>query len=75
MLLDDKELRELRDRLGEKEFRRAYQRLYQDVRNAPNKRYSGKHYENSPEKLKAIREKYRNGVTKEQINKMLEELK
>ena len=26
-------------------------------------RASGKHYENTPEKLEAIKEKYRNGVT------------
>ena len=75
MLLDDEELCDLRDRLGEEKFRRVYRRLYQEVRNSPNKRYSGLHYENSSEKLKAIKEKYKHGVTKEQINKMLEELK
>lgn len=35
-------------------------------------RYSGKVYENSPEKLQAIKEKYKNGVTVEHIKAMLE---
>lgn len=34
-------------------------------------RYSGKKYENSPEKLQAIKEKYKNGVTIGHINQML----
>jgi hypothetical protein len=36
-----------------------------------NKRFSGKHYKNSPEKLAAIKEKYKNGVSKSIIEEML----
>ena len=36
------------------------------------KRFSGQSYENSTEKLMAIREKYKNGVNKEIIEEMME---
>lgn len=36
------------------------------------KRFSGKWYRNSPEKLQAIKEKYRNGVSKGLIENWLE---
>lgn len=67
----DKELLAYRDVIGEKEFRLEYYKLYSEPRNTPDKRYSGKRYENSPEKLKAIKEKYKNGVTEEHIKEML----
>lgn len=35
-------------------------------------RFSGKVYENSPEKLQSIKEKYKNGITIEHIKAMLE---
>lgn len=34
-------------------------------------RTSGKHYENTPEKLEAIKEKYRNGVSREMIEEWI----
>lgn len=67
----DKELLAYRDIVGEEQFRIEYHRLYSEPRNTPDKRYSGKKYENSPEKLKAIKEKYKNGVTEEHIKEML----
>ena len=36
-----------------------------------NVKYSGKHYVNSPEKLNAIKQKYKNGVTQEIIEEWL----
>ena len=35
-----------------------------------NERFSGLEYKNSPEKIKAIKEKYKNGVTEEIIKEM-----
>ncbi len=37
----------------------------------PNERFSGLKYENSPDKLNAIKEKYKNGVTEEILKEML----
>lgn len=37
-------------------------------------RFSGKWYRNSPEKLQAIKEKYRNGVSKTQIEDRINSL-
>ena len=37
-----------------------------------NRRFSGKHYENSPEKIKQLKEKYKNGISLKTINEMLE---
>lgn len=72
-LMDDKELRDYRELVGNKEFRRQYQCLYQEAVQCP-KRYSGKEYKNSPEKLKAIREKYKKGVTDKTVKEMLDKL-
>lgn len=36
------------------------------------RRNSGKHYENSAEKIAAIKEKYKKGVSLDDINRMLE---
>lgn len=72
-LIDDEELRGYRELIGNKEFRRQYQRLYQEAVQSP-KRYSGKEYKNSPEKLKAIREKYKKGVTDKTVKEMLDKL-
>lgn len=52
-------------KIGQKE----YKRIQSSVCNRSKRildndlRASGKHYENTPEKLEAIKEKYRNGVT------------
>lgn len=72
-LMDDKELRDYRELIGNEEFRRQYQRLYQEAVQCP-KRYSGKEYKNSPEKLKAIREKYKKGVADKTVKEMLDKL-
>lgn len=71
--MDDKELRDYRELIGKVEFRRQYQRLYQEAIQCP-KRYSEKEYTNSPEKLKAIREKYKKGVTDKTVKDMLDKL-
>lgn len=61
----DEELREYQMEIGQKEYRRILS--YTCNRSARIRdndlRASGKHYENTPEKLEAIKEKYRNGVT------------
>lgn len=63
--ISDAELREWQLEIGQKEYRRIL--TYVCNRSARIRdndlRASGKHYENTPEKLEAIKEKYRNGVT------------
>lgn len=55
------------------ELKRALERYY---KNHPKRyeRFSGKWYRNSPEKLQAIKEKYRNGVSKTQIEDWINSL-
>lgn len=72
-LMDDEELRGYKELIGKVEFKRQYQRLYQEAVQSP-KRYSGKEYKNPPEKLKAIREKYKKGVTDKTVKEMLDKL-
>ena len=67
----DPELIDLRVRLGADEYSRQYRNLYQGTRTHGDKRYSGKHYKNSAERISALREKYRNGVPDGTIEKML----
>lgn len=63
--IEDEELREYQLKIGQKEYRK-FQMNYCNksarIRNY-NLRASGKHYENSEEKLEQIKEKYKNGVT------------
>lgn len=61
----DEELREWQLEIGQKEYKRIQSYVCQrSARIRDNDlRASGKHYENTPEKLEAIKEKYRNGVT------------
>lgn len=66
--IKDRELREYQKRIGAEEYRRQYQSLY--LQTKYKKRYSNKVYENSPEKIKAMKEKYKNGIT----NDILEEI-
>ena len=66
--VSDYELRRYQKQIGAEEYRRQYQSLY--LQTKYKKRYSGKVYENSPEKIKAIKEKYKNGIT----NDILEEI-
>ena len=63
--IEDEELRKYQCEIGQKEYRK-FQMNYCNksarIRNY-NLRASGKHYENSEEKLEQIKEKYKNGVT------------
>lgn len=52
-----------------KEYHRVFTWTYNRMKN--NTRASGKHYENTPEKLNAIKEKYKNGVTDEHLKEMI----
>lgn len=63
--IEDEELREYQHEIGQKEYRK-FQMNYCNksarIRKY-NLRASGKHYENSEEKLEQIKEKYKNGIT------------
>ena len=71
--ITDEELRAYQKRLGTEQYRALY--LYESnkvrrlMRN--NIRQSGKDYVNSKEKLNAIKEKYKNGVTQEIMEEWL----
>lgn len=69
----DPELSELRQKIGKEKFQRLYNTMYNHA-STSNKRYSGKTYENRPEKLQAIKEKYKNGVTKEILDEFIKRL-
>ena len=66
----DKELSEYRKKIGSVEYKKQYSALYQQTRQQKG-RYSKLEYENSPERLNQIREKYKNGVTKEILDELL----
>lgn len=65
----DKELEEYRKLIGTKEYKKQYIELYYSTRS--NKRYSGLEYENDENKINFIKEKYKNGVSKETIELMV----
>lgn len=67
--LDD-ELESYKQKIGRENFKNLYIRVY--AKTHSNKRFSGRKYENSPEKLAAIKEKYKNGVSKSIIEEMLQ---
>ena len=67
----DPELTELRLRLGNENYRAVYRGIYSKTLNHGEARYSGRHYKNSPERISALREKYKNGVPDGTIEKML----
>ena len=67
----DPELIDLRLRLGADEYLRLYRNNYQLAMQHGEKRYSGKHYKNTPERISALREKYKNGVPEGTIEIML----
>lgn len=71
-IIKDLELREYQERQGSEQYRLEYAALYLSARHTKNKRYSGKVYQNTPEKLQAIKEKYKNGVTEEMLKSWLE---
>ena len=60
-----------RGRKGDVELHKIEQEL-DYLNKAEYGRFSGLDYENSPEKLKSIKEKYKNGVTKDIIAEMME---
>lgn len=66
----DKELAEYRKRISPEKYKKQYTFLYKEAMTKKS-RFSKKDYENTPEKLKQIKEKYKNGVSKEIINEML----
>ena len=69
----DKELGEYRKRIGPKKYKKQYDFLYHEAMDKKS-RFSKKDYENSPEKLKQIKEKYKNGISKEIINEWINNL-
>lgn len=68
--IKDKELKEYQNQIGVKEYSKQYHKIY-NLSKITNKRFSGKDYENSEERLNEIKEKYKNGVTKEILDEML----
>ena len=71
----DKELAELQDNLGKKTYNDLYIKIYMNCKNnKSHKSASGKIYENDEKKIAGIKEKYKNGVTKEIINEWINNL-
>jgi hypothetical protein len=68
----DPDLLDLRARIGAEEYAKTYRNVYQKTTTHGERRFSGKHYKNSAEKLQALREKYKNGVPEGTIELMLE---
>ena len=71
--IKDEELREFQHEIGQKEYKKLqinYCTKSARIRDY-NLRASRKHYENSEERLKEIKEKYKNGVTQEIIEEWL----
>lgn len=71
--IKDEELREYQKRLGVEQYRALYLYEANKVRKLTrnNIRHSRTHYVNSEEKINAIKEKYKNGVTKEIMEEWL----
>lgn len=67
--VEDTELRAYRNLIGSKEYHRQYTQLYNGTRT--NTRHSGLSYTNDTAKLKAIKDKYKNGVSDNVINEMV----
>ena len=72
-IIKDEELKAYQERLGAKQYRALYLYETNKVRRLTrnNIRNSGTHYVNSEEKLNAIKEKYKNGVTQEIMEEWL----
>ena len=71
--IEDEELREYQRQIDSKEYRKVqinYCNKSARLRDY-NLRASRKKYENSEERLKEIKEKYKNGVTKEILSEWL----
>ena len=73
--IKDEELRAYQKRIGAKQYRDLYLYEANKVRRLTrtDTRNSRTHYVNSEEKLNAIKEKYKNGATKEILNEWLGE--
>ena len=69
---NDPELNEMRLRIGNERYKSIYRGVYSKTLNHGEVRYSGLHYENSAERIQALREKYKNGVPDGTIELMLE---
>ena len=71
--IEDEELREYQRQIGSKEYRKV--QINYCIKSARlrdyNLRASRKNYENSEERLKEIKEKYKNGVTKEILSEWI----
>ena len=71
--IEDEELREYQRQISSKEYRKVqmnYCTKSARLRNY-NLRASRKKYENSEERLKEIKEKYKNGITKEILSEWI----
>ena len=73
--IKDVELAELRNELGKDGYADLYRKIYMNCKNTKShKRASCKIYENDEKKMAEIKEKYKNGVTKEIINEWINNL-
>ena len=71
--IEDEELREYQRQISSKEYKKIqmnYCNKSARIRDY-NLRASKKHYENSEQRLKEIKEKYKNGVTKEILSEWI----
>ena len=71
--IEDEELREYQRQISSKEYKKVqmnYCNKSARIRDY-NLRASKKHYENSDQRLKEIKEKYKNGVTKEILSEWI----
>lgn len=68
--IKDKELREYQKQIGAEEYGKMYRKLYTKAVQSPDKRFSGKKYVNNKDRLKTIKEKYKNGVTMDILEEM-----
>ena len=69
-LSNDDELTLYRKSIGDKAYRKQYETLYRFAEQS-KRRYSGREYTNSKERLSEIKDKYKNGVSKSTINALL----
>lgn len=69
-LKQDDELLLYRRQIGDTKYRKQYLALYRFAQQSKH-RHSGEEYENSEERLKQIKEKYKNGVSASVVNEML----
>lgn len=71
--IEDEELREYQRQISSKEYKKVqmnYCNKSARIRDY-NLRASKKHYENSEQRLKEIKEKYKNGVTKKILSEWI----